>query len=159
MKCMRPQTVPIRPPSADCVLSEEAKIEKVDRLGELARRDALGEPDRNEADVLKAEIKSWYENHPADKGALACGTLYRIQLGPKRNERTLSDKKKAFHLLRKTLGFDGLIGLLDIHFGALDKTIAKSEQASFVHEERSGYRLLSIVALNPAAVPDALKAA
>lgn len=131
----------------------------VDRLGELTRRDSLGEPDRNEADVLRAAIKSRFENDPADKGAIAYGTLYRIQLGPKRNERTLYAKKKAFHLLRKALGFDGLIGLLEIPLGALDKTIAKSDQGSFVHEERSGYRSFSIVPLNPAAIPDALKAA
>jgi hypothetical protein len=145
---MSPKIVPIRPSAADGVLDEAAKIEKINRYGELDRLLSLSKPYKDEAEVLKDEIESWHENDPADKGAISTGTLYRIHLTAKRNARALIDKKKAFHLLRKKLGFDGLMAILDIPLGAIDKAIPKSEQ-SFIHEERSGYRSLTVVALQP----------
>jgi hypothetical protein len=140
----------IRAATAEEAATAADHTKKVDRYGELQRRKKLNEPDEDEAAVLKAEIESWHKDSPADKGPTEKGELYQIQLSPKRNQRTFKDKRKAFNVLMRTLGRDGLIAVIEIPFGVLDKSVPASAQAAFMTEERSGYRTLTVVALQPA---------
>jgi len=127
-----------------------ARQQKIDEYGEVKRRLALAEPDEQRAKALKDTIEAWHEDDAGDLPVVERGLLYEIQLSPRRNERTVTDKKKAFAVLRKGLGLDGLIALLDIPFSTLDKNVPKSAQHAFVAEERSGYRTLTVVALHAA---------
>ena len=138
---------------------QASKAIDVDRYGELQRRHELAKPDEEERKILSDKIQSWHREDYGGSGATENGVIYRINLSAKRNERIYTNKKMAFHLLRKALGFDALIALLDIPFGALDKTVPKSAQGPFVYQERSGWRELTVVALNPAPNPAQQEAA
>jgi hypothetical protein len=146
---------PIRPTSAETAL----RIKTIDEYGEVKRRLALAEPDEQRAKVLREQIESWHKDDANDQPVVERGLVYEIQLSPRRNERTVTDKKKAFNVLKKALGLEGLIALLDVPFGIFDKNIPKSAQHAFVTEERSGYRTLTVVPLHAATVPDLDEAA
>lgn len=137
--------IPIGPPKSN--ISARAKI--VDEYGEVTRRLALCAPDEQMEKLLRDKINGWFENDPREGPLTANGRKWQVQLSAKRNQRTFSDKKKAFNLLRKRLGFDGLIAVLDIPLGVLDKNASDSERACFLVEERSGSRTLSVVPLGP----------
>jgi len=155
---MPPPTL-IRPATPEEAARAEYRSNQVDAYGEVKRRLDLCKPDQDLAGVLKDEIEGWHEDKPGDKGQVEVGRLYLIQLSPKCNQRTVTDKKKAFHVLKKAVGIDALIALIQIPFGAaIDANIPKSKQKLFVVEERSGYRTLSVVALHQAAAAE-LKAA
>jgi hypothetical protein len=142
-----PKVIPIR-----AALSLAAMI---DRYGELKRQVDLVAPAEQEMKVLKELIE-------ADCGGAAelpiveRGQVYEIQMSPKRSERTLTNKKKVFAMLKKTLGMDGVIALLDIPFtAAVDKYIPVSQQAGLVNKELSGYRTFTVVAIAAAEPPAA----
>lgn len=137
---------PIQPP-AEGVLIWRAKI---DLYGEVTRRLALAEPDAALAASLKDEIQERHKDGAGDQPATERGNVYEIQLSARQKKRTIVDRRKAFNLLKRRLGIDGLIAALEIPLGILDKTVSKSEQDTFVSEERSGHRTLTVVALNAA---------
>jgi hypothetical protein len=138
-------------PIAPAMPSDAVRRAKLDEYGEITRRLALCEPDEERAAVLKAEIQSWHESAPADEPIVDRGERWEIQMSPRRNERSITDKRKAFNLLKKSLGLDGVIAVIDIGLGVLDKHIPKSAQKAFVTEERSGCRTLKPVAIHPVA--------
>jgi hypothetical protein len=145
---------PIRP-SIDAATRLE-RMAKIDEYGEIKRRLQLAEPDEQRAKALKDEIEGWHKDGPGDVPITERGAAYEVQLSPRRNERTIVDKRKAFDRLKKALGMDGLIAILDIPLTAgVDKVVPKSEQKAFIAEERSGYRTLTVVALAPAPVAKA----
>jgi hypothetical protein len=146
---------PIRLASAETAL----RIKTIDEYGEVKRRLALSEPDEQRAKALKDTIEGWHKGDAGDVPVVERGALYEIQLSPRRNERTVTDKKKCFNALKKTLGLDGLIALFDIGLGVLDKNVPKSAQHAFVTEERSGYRTLTVVPLHAATAPELPEAA
>jgi hypothetical protein len=123
----------------------------VDELGEVDRRLTLAEPDRQRRDVLKHELLQRFTANSADEPVTARGSLYEVQLSPKRNERTITDKKKAWAALKKALSLDGLVAALDLPLSLVDRHVPKTEQKLFIREERSGYRTLDVVAIRKAA--------
>jgi hypothetical protein len=133
---------------------------KVDEYGEVRRRLALCAPDEALAKALKDEIEGWHADDPGELTGIERGTQYELQFSARRMERTVFDKQKAFAKLRRALGLEGLIAILDIPFGAgIDKVVPKSEQGAFVSEERSGYRTFTVVPLFAPAAPEMKKAA
>jgi hypothetical protein len=127
------------------------RVEIVDRYGEIQRRLALLEPDRKEAKELEKQISAWHADDPADVRITERGHLYEIHLSPKRNQRVITDKKRAWSILRKLLGLDALLAALDVPLALLDKHVPKEEQEMFVVQERTGYRTFEVVARNQAA--------
>lgn len=123
---------------------------EVDRLGELERRKGLAALDEAEYKALKDKAGKVAEAQPADKPCALRGELYELQLGPRRKERTIIARWKVFLRLRKALGLKGIICALTIPIGLVDENIPKSEQAGMVSEEQSGWRSMSLVALQPA---------
>jgi hypothetical protein len=139
------QTVP-RPVAA---LSQQ---QKVDRFGELDRQIQLLAPLTAAHRALKEEIESWHRGDAGDTPVVEKGVLYEVQMSPRRNERTVVNKKKVFALLKAALGIDGIVALVNLPFeAAIDKYIPKSSQKGLINEERSGYRTFTVVALQPAA--------
>ena len=131
--------------------------QEADRLGELQRQIDLLDPVVAEHKVLKEKFEELAKAEPADKPVVFRGTLYQIQFGPRRNERTVTNPAKAFAALKKSLGA-GLLAVLDIPLGLLDKHVPESERTKFVVQERSGWRKLDVVPLR-APAPPALKQA
>jgi hypothetical protein len=140
----------IRPATPEEAAKAEQRRATVDRYGELDRRADLAKPDEAEAAILKSEIQGWYKETPADKGASAQGDLYRVNLTAKRDERTLVDKRKAFNILTKRLGMDGLIAVITLPLTVIDANFTTAEQESLCPKTRSGYRTLSVVAMQAA---------
>jgi hypothetical protein len=139
---------------------EATRKQKLDRYGEIIRILKLTAPLEDEKSVLSAEIQGWHKDDAGDVPVIDRGHLYEIQLSPRRNERTIFSKLKAWNALKKALGLHGLIALINIPMGeVLDKHIPKSAQKAFVSEERSGYRTLTVVALHPASPEDYSEAA
>lgn len=137
---------PISPPTPEATVRRM----KVDRYGELDRLAKLHVPDKDEQELLKEEIQSWHKDAPGDMPAFECGDAYRVNMTARRNERTITDPRKAYNYLKKELGIDGLIAVLTIALSVVDKNVPKSAQHAFITEERSGYRTFSVVQLNPA---------
>jgi hypothetical protein len=127
------------------------KEQKIDRYGELDRQIQLFAPVLAEHKELKAEIAGWFDSLPPDQPATAKGDLYTIQLAAKENERTITDQKQAFALLRKFVGsLDGAIALVSIPLGAaIDKFIPKPLHAKFLEQARTGTRSLKPVRNEP----------
>lgn len=125
-------------------------MKTLDTYGEVTRRLALVAPDEALEKALKEKIQSWYKDAPGELPQTERGFIYEIQMSARRNERTITDKRKVYQLLKKSLGLDGLIAVLEIGLSVIDKHIPKSAQHAFIAEERSGYRTMTVVALDPA---------
>jgi hypothetical protein len=130
-----------------------ARRAKIDEYGEIKRRLQLVAPDEARAKLLKQEIESWHKDDPAEQAIVERGSLYDVQLSPRRNERTVTGQKKAFTLLRKALGMDGLIAAIRIPLTLIDKVIPKIEQYGLVTEARTGYRAFTVVPISAPILP------
>lgn len=121
--------------------------EKIDRYGELDEAIQRFAPTVDEHAQLKAEIQEFYEAYPADKAALAKGAAFTLQIGERKNERTITDQKKAFQLLRAAAGsLDGAIALITIPLTAVvDKYLNDSQQRMVIKKERTGHRSVKAV--------------
>lgn len=115
--------------------------EKVDRFGDLDRALALI---THEHAALKEEIRGWLdEETPAAELAIARGNRWVVLFSPRKEQRTVIDKLKAFRLAQKAIGLAALVDLLTIPLGeVVDKLIPKDKHASIVRKERSGTREL-----------------
>jgi len=123
---------------------------EVDRLGELQRRIDLMALDVAEHKALKEKAGKVAEAEPADKPLALRGSLYELQCGARRKERVVIARWKVFLYLRKALGLKGLISSLSIPLSLIDDNIPKSAQVGMLSEEQSGWRSMSLVALQPA---------
>jgi hypothetical protein len=127
----------------------EVRQGKADRYGELKRQLQLIDPIQQEADSLKEEIESWHQGGAGDYPVIERGFLWELQLSARRRERTIRNKWKLFNRLRSALGIRGVIGMITIPLGEIDKVIPKSEREAFLQEERAGWRAFTVVPLHP----------
>jgi hypothetical protein len=129
----------------------EPSSEDIDRYGDLDLQLALFAPVREEHELLKAKLEAGLAGRPGDLPSVLDGRRYQLQLTARRNERTITDKKSVFNLLKKRIGIDGFLALISIPLGeGVDRNTVKSEQAKFLKEERSGSRSIKVVAKRPA---------
>lgn len=122
-------------------------------LEELA--DAYGDRDHTmqlfaatveEHALYKAELQRRFEDHPANLPCNARGKRYTIQLGVKRQEREITDQKKAFQALRAAAGsLDGAVAMIQIPLGVLDKFVSEVRQRLFIKKDQIGYRIVKAV--------------
>ena len=134
------------------VKPERTEQQDVDEYGELQRQIDLMDPVVKRHKVLEAKLKARLAGTtPGEEVGTLTGNLYTVRPGPAAVERTITDKKKVFSILKKRLGLDGLIALITIPLGeGVDKHLTKSEQTTVLVEERSGRRSMDVVALAPA---------
>lgn len=137
-------------PAASQPVSREALI---DEYGELDRQYRLWQPHEKRYEALKAEIKGWYENTPAEMPQVAEGTLYRLSLTAQQNESTPN-----LPLLWKKFGKAGFFKLVVIWKTAVAKALAgigeKSDEEAveaYFTKGRTGSRRLTAVLKTPAA--------
>lgn len=144
---MNPQ--PRQTPSAD-----RDRAAKVDRLGEIRRQLALvaaqTSPLVDEEKQLVAEIQTWFADKRADCQFTLAGAAYTLKASECRSERTITDKKKAFALLRKAVGsLDAAIELVTISLTtAVDRFIPEAQHHLFLKQARTGSRKLECVRNN-----------
>lgn len=148
---MPARAVQIRRPPAEASPEDIERMKEIDEYGEIKRRLQLREPDVARLGVLAAKIQARHHDDSGEVAVVERGLVYEVQLSPRRNERTIKNKRKAFDALKKALGLDGVLALLEISLTGIDKVIPRSEQKSFISEERSGYRVLTVVPLAPLA--------
>jgi hypothetical protein len=122
----------------------------VDEMGELERKISLLDPLVSRHKVLTERADEAAKVWPADSPVIIRGGLYELQLGPRRNERTVVEKLKVYNFLRRALGIDGLVAAVDIPLAVIDKNIPESARAGLIVTERSGYRARKLVALQAA---------
>lgn len=122
--------------------------ELADHYGELDRQVTLFEPTREEWDAAKKALNARAESATADAPVFYAGKLYRVQLGARKNERTITDQAKAFKAVEKALGKAGAIAAVTIPLGLVDKCVPASAQ-TFIAKEQSGSRSIEAVALAP----------
>jgi predicted RNase H-like nuclease (RuvC/YqgF family) len=143
----------VPPPTPLQLVPKDAQIQaEIDEYGELQREIDLMAPKLQRHKILKEKLQKRMNDAgaEAERPTWLDGLCYQVQMTARRRERTLTNKKKAFQLLKKRLGQDGLLAVIEIPFGsAIDPHTTATEQKLFVTEELSGYRTLSVVALQP----------
>jgi hypothetical protein len=122
-----------------------------DELGELQRQADLLDPVIARIKVLTERADDAAKASPADAPVVYSGALWQLQLGPRRNERTVTDKWKAYIWLRKLFGAEAFVEILDIPLGLIDKHAPDSVSKGWITKEQSGYRSRKLVALAPVA--------
>ena len=118
--------------------------QKIDRYGELDRQVQAFQPTAAEHQLLKDEIKSWYQDHPADQAAIAEGGLYTVQVSPRENESQV-DKPK----LLKLVGRIEFLKLCQVTLKAVKESLGEGKLAELVTKERTGSRKLKCVPKAP----------
>jgi hypothetical protein len=125
--------------------------ELADHLGELHRQVSLFQPTANEYEAAKKRLVEMAEGNSAEKSVEVAGRDYVVQLGARKNERTITHPIKAFTLLTKRLGKAGAIAAVTIPLGAIDKVATSTEQSAFIVKEQVGSRSVDVVARRPLA--------
>ena len=97
----------------------------IDEYGELDRQYRLWQPKEKRYEALKAEIKGWYENAPAEQPQACFGHLYQINLTAMQNESTPDTMK-----LWKKFGKAGFLKLIVIYKTAVQKALAAINEPS-----------------------------
>jgi hypothetical protein len=144
-------TGPVRRPPVSAVLAptaaDRARRATVDQYGELARQVQMFQPVQAKFDQLKAMIKSWFDDAPADAEATLEGKIYLLHVGARERVRRVRDMQK----LALAVGHDDLLELLSRHvpLGAVEDLIGKAKTDQLVTEERSGSRRIKAVPKHP----------
>ena len=122
----------------------------IDRYGDLHLKVELFAPTLEEHELLRKKIESQCERKAADRPAVIEGLRYQIQLTARRNERTITNKRRVFALLKKTLGLDGVLALITIPLAeGVDKNIPKSLHSTILVQEQSGSRTMKVIPRYP----------
>jgi hypothetical protein len=134
---------------------DQALQAEIDEFGELQREIDLMSPKVERHSILKERLQKRLADAGAagDKPVIIAGHDYEVHGTAQRNERTFTNKRKAFNLLKARLGLDGVIALITLPLSeGIDKNTTADEQKQFLVENRSGSRTLKVVALRgPAA--------
>src|SRR5579872_4292051 len=136
-------------PALQIVPKDPTLEQEIDELGEIQRQLALAAPLVDREKVLKDKLVARLAAAPADKPVVLRGKLYELQYGTKRSERTITNPRLAFAALKKVLGA-GILAVVDIPLGIIDKHVPESERSKFITKELSGWRKLDVVPLTPA---------
>jgi hypothetical protein len=136
------KVVPIR---RSIALMDEAEL--VDFYGEKQRLVDLFQPTADEHAVAKKRLVEMGESQNAEAALSFTGRDYVVQLGARKNERTVIKQALAYKLIEKALGKAGAIGAITIPLGLIDKCITETQQKLFVVKEQTGSRSVDVVAL------------
>lgn len=141
---------PAPQPTQDVTLaSDEAQRAMIDEYGELARRVQMHEADRQRFELLKTQIKAWFDSAPADADGDVDGNLYRLHVTARERERRI----RSMQALIETIGLEKFLELCTVSIGALEDTIGKTAAERFTVEARTGSRRIKPIAKHAAAAP------
>lgn len=126
---------------APAVAETNSRAAVIDEYGELDRRIQAFEPVRKRHESLKAQIKSWYDNDPADFEATAEGQLYTVQVSARETESTVA-MAKAY----RELGKERFLAACSITIKALTEALGTAAALALIRKARTGSRRLKVVA-------------
>lgn len=127
----------------------------LDRFGFLDALYREAKPWLDEREALKKAIQAEHENTPGDQPIRCAGSLYYVDLTMRENQRSVTDKPKAFAALRKALGLEKLAEALSYTLKVLDEHVPSQKQAPFVSSARTGPRTVTAALIAPPAPPKA----
>lgn len=122
----------------------------VDELGALEQKiqcdQALLAPSLKRASELRSQIQKRFETAPAELPQVLEGKEFLVELTAKEFQRKITNKKRAFALLKKYAKLDELIAVITIPLKeAVDKFIPAAEHPEFLTKERTGSRDLKVL--------------
>ncbi len=120
----------------------------VDEFGELSRRVTEFAPVAARHKQLKELISSWFEDSPSEPCS-AQGKLYRVDLGPRSNERKITNMRKLYRLI----GVSKFLDWCTFPLSAVDRLT--TDTSSFLETTQTGPRKVTAVLL-AAAKPKAV---
>lgn len=123
-------------------LTKKQRVAIIDRYGELKRRVAEFKPVSDEASRLEKQIVSWYDEEPATSTFVEEGEYYSVQIGQKKNERTIVNMGRIFALL----GRARFLELCSFPLAVIDKSLPDSVRKVALHEDNAGDRSINPVA-------------
>ncbi len=135
----------------------------IDEFGDIAKLRADFAPTEKRHKQLSDEIKTWYEDSPADQDFVEKGTRYQLDISPCSNV-TLIDVKAA----KKKLGLAKFLKCVSITLKALAVFLTEPEIAELTSTEQTGYRsykptpMIALppnpgIPVNAASSPDAVR--
>jgi hypothetical protein len=121
----------------------------IDEYGELARQMAASAPAAKRYKELTRIINLHYVNHPAGETATAEGSIYRILISEKCEERKLNLAARIS--LFALLGKERAMELFTVTLKAAEEApeVGKALVATMVTTEPTGYRTLRAVTIAP----------
>lgn len=119
----------------------DPKAAIVDEYGELDRQVQEFEPKRKRHEALKSQIKSWYDDHPAEAEATAEGRLFRVQISARENESVIA-KARAY----KELGKERFLKVCSLTIKALKEALGEAGASALITKAPTGSRKLKVVA-------------
>lgn len=131
--------------------AEPSRADIIDEFGELDRKVQEFAPTAKRHEALKSQIKTWFENHPADQELTEEGKLYTLQVGARAKERRIASLAKVF----KALGANKFLGICSVGLKALEDALGKDKAAGYIVEDQSGSRRLKVVAKAAQSLPKA----
>jgi hypothetical protein len=125
--------------------ADSSRADLVDEFAELDRQVQLFKPKKDRHEELNKLIKSWYEDFPADKTAIAEGHCYYIRVGVKAQKRTWTSIIKLYRALKR----DAFFSICEVALGKAEEILGKAKVAKLVTETQSGSRRLTPVLKKP----------
>src|SRR5580700_1874331 len=117
-------------------IAEMSKSQLADYYGERDRRVRLFQPTLDEYAAARKRLIALTEDEPPEKGVAVEGCDYAVNFGARKQERTITDPRKAFAALVRALGRDGAIASIAIPLGALDKVTTEEHRKGYVIQEQ-----------------------
>lgn len=118
-----------------------------DELGEkLALADLFQAETGDRLKELKDEMRTRFEVYPADQTAVVRGSRYLIELGVKKNERTIISLPAVRRKLKMKIG--DFLEFCGMTLKVFDRVVPEDRQAGLISEERSGPRSIKAVDLS-----------
>jgi hypothetical protein len=114
----------------------------LDRCGYLQARYAAEKHWIDELTRVEKTIQEYCKDCPAEQPVHLEGKDYTVDLGIREYQQKITDKPKAFALLKKAMGLGALIEALSFTLKLLDAHVPKEKQ-TFVTKARTGPRDLS----------------
>lgn len=100
--------------------------------------------------LLKDEIVSWSKDEDGEKPCVFPADRWTVQFMPRENRRTIFDPRKAFNALKKIIGMDATMALVDVPLGAgIDKFIPEEQHKLFLTRAHTGPRSMTVIPTAP----------
>ena len=149
-----PKPAPAPAPTEDVTLaSDEAQRALIDEYGELARKVLMHAATAARFELLKGQIKAWFDSAPCDADGDVDGVLYRIHVTARERERRVRSMSELYN----AIGLEKFLEVATVTIGALEDAIGKTRAAAFVVEEQTGSRRIKPIAKFAAVAPAAVE--
>ena len=138
------------PSPVQTIRPDPARKAKLDEFGDLNLKIQHMAPDVARHAVLKDEIVGWSKDEDGEHPCVFSGERWTIQFTPRENRRTIFDPRKAFNALKKIVGLEALMALVDVPLGAgVDKFIPEEQHKLFLVKARTGPRTMTVITTLP----------